>query len=155
MANALTCRTLLDEVRHEIYETYIFPRLVPSASEHKPVCKNNATIIVGAALEEATRVLCEVDAYPAPKNFQWMLNNSMGTKELDTLAYAIHRVLYQQANYTAVNGRSILSYTPTSEVDYGTLSCRATNLAGQQIDACHYTFAAGGATGPAGELQLA
>ncbi|XP_063636218.1 nephrin-like [Cydia splendana] len=95
---------------------------------YKPVCKKKAPAIVGAALHESARVACEVDAYPAPKNFQWTLNNSMGTVELDS------------EKITTKNGQSILTYTPTAEGDYGSLSCRATNLAGQQIEPCRYTL---------------
>lgn len=45
------------------------------------------TAIVGAALNEAARVACEVDAFPAPDNFQWTLNNSLGMVELDTVTF--------------------------------------------------------------------
>lgn len=34
----------------------------------------------------------------------------------------------------------MLTYTPVSDVDYGTLSCRSTNLAGQQSTPCIYTL---------------
>ncbi|XP_073967206.1 protein turtle-like [Choristoneura fumiferana] len=95
---------------------------------YKPVCKNKAPALVGAALNEVARVTCEVDAFPPPKNFQWTLNNSMGTTELEP------------AKFTINNGQSILTYTPTLEGDYGSLSCRATNLAGQQIEPCRYTL---------------
>lgn len=43
------------------------------------------TAIVGAALNEAAKVTCEVDAFPPPKNFQWTLNNSMGTVEIEAV----------------------------------------------------------------------
>jgi hypothetical protein len=39
----------------------------------------------------------------------------------------------------ANEGRSVLTYTPVADVDYGTLACRATNLAGQQATPCVYT----------------
>lgn len=52
----------------------------------KPVCINSQTAIVGAALNEAAKVTCEVDAFPLPKNFQWTLNNSMSTVELDPVS---------------------------------------------------------------------
>ncbi|XP_050679946.1 nephrin-like [Leptidea sinapis] len=96
---------------------------------YKPVCKNSLSGIVGAAINEAAKVLCEVDAFPPPKNFQWTLNNTLGTIELDNSKYTI-----------SSTGRSILTYTPTSDTDYGSLACRATNLAGQQIEACRYTL---------------
>lgn len=57
-------------------------------SADKPVCKNTMTAIVGAAINEAARVACEVDAFPPPKNFQWTLNNTLGTTELDVVSFA-------------------------------------------------------------------
>ncbi|XP_026491484.2 nephrin-like [Vanessa tameamea] len=96
---------------------------------YKPVCKNKMTAIVGAAINEAARVACEVDAFPVPKNFQWTLNNTMGTVELDSAKYTVEK-----------SGRSILTYTPSTDVDYGSLACRATNMAGQQIEPCRYTL---------------
>ncbi|XP_048481086.1 synaptogenesis protein syg-2 [Plutella xylostella] len=98
---------------------------------YKPICatKIHSPLIVGAALNEAVRVTCEVDGFPIPKNFQWTLNNSMGTQELDAAKFTIE----------THSGRSILNFTPSTEADYGSLACRATNLAGQQIEPCRYT----------------
>lgn len=45
-----------------------------------------------------------------------------------------------ETNHEKNTGRSILTYTPVSEIDYGTLSCRATNLVGQQVAPCMYTL---------------
>ncbi|CAG9563457.1 unnamed protein product [Danaus chrysippus] len=96
---------------------------------YKPICKSTMTAIVGVAVNEAARVSCEVDAFPLPKNFQWTLNNTLGTTELDTEKFTIEK-----------SGRSILTYIPTSNMVYGSLACRATNLAGQQIEPCRYTL---------------
>ncbi|CAG9563466.1 unnamed protein product [Danaus chrysippus] len=96
---------------------------------YKPICKNAMTAILGIAVNEAARVSCEVDAFPLPKNFQWTLNNTLGTTELDTGKFTIEK-----------SGRSILTYIPTSDMDYGSLVCRATNLVGQQIEPCRYTL---------------
>ncbi|CAH2092461.1 unnamed protein product [Euphydryas editha] len=94
---------------------------------YKPLCKNKVTAIVGAAINEEARVACDVDAFPPPTNFQWILNNTIGTVELDK-----HKV--------DNSGRSILTHKPLSDTDYGSLACRATNLAGQQIEPCRYTL---------------
>ncbi|KAJ2950567.1 hypothetical protein O0L34_g8813 [Tuta absoluta] len=96
---------------------------------YKPVCTNTLTAIVGAALNEAAKVTCEVDAFPPPKNFHWTLNNSMGTLELEPGKFTVDSM-----------GRSILTYTPITETDYGSIACRATNLAGQQIEPCRFTL---------------
>ncbi|XP_041972708.1 nephrin-like [Aricia agestis] len=96
---------------------------------YKPMCKNHLVPIVGAAINEVTRVACEVEAFPPPKTFQWMLNNSMGTLEIEPGKYTIEG-----------GGRSILTYKPQADADYGSLACRATNLAGQQTEPCRYTL---------------
>ncbi|CAB3228781.1 unnamed protein product [Arctia plantaginis] len=96
---------------------------------YKPVCTITTTVIVGAAINEPTKVVCEVDAFPPPKNFQWTLNNSMGTLEIEAEKFTIDAM-----------GRSVFSYTPATERDYGSLACRATNLAGQQVQPCRYSL---------------
>ncbi|XP_014358166.2 nephrin [Papilio machaon] len=96
---------------------------------YKPVCKNKEVSLVGAAVNEAAKVTCEVDAFPPPKNFQWTLNNTVGTVELEAGKFTVDGA-----------GRSVLSYTPSGDTDYGSLACRATNLAGQQIEPCRYTL---------------
>ena len=50
--------------------------------------------IVGAAISEAARVACEVDAFPPPENFQWTLNNSLGTVELEMVSYMYEIYVY-------------------------------------------------------------
>ncbi|CAG9792224.1 unnamed protein product [Diatraea saccharalis] len=96
---------------------------------YKPVCTSTVTAVVGAAINEPAKVTCEVDAFPPPKNFQWTLNNSMGTVELDASKFTIDSA-----------GRSILTFLPSSEADYGSLYCWATNLAGKQIEPCKYSL---------------
>ncbi|RVE52253.1 hypothetical protein evm_003043 [Chilo suppressalis] len=95
---------------------------------YKPVCNSLSPFVVGAAINEPAKVKCEVDAFPPPNSFEWTLNNSMGTVELEPSKFTIDSV-----------GRSILTYIPTSEADYGSLSCRATNLAGKQVEPCKYS----------------
>ncbi|XP_028025844.1 nephrin-like [Bombyx mandarina] len=96
---------------------------------YKPVCKNQHTMVVGAAINEPASVKCDVDAFPPPKNFQWTLNNSMGTVDIEPSKFTVDNI-----------GRSVLTYTATTESDYGSLTCRATNMAGQQMDPCRYTL---------------
>lgn len=61
----------------------------------KPTCKTNAVMIVGAAVNEPTRITCEVDAFPKPKQdeWQWTVNNSVGTVEV--MAVSILLVNYK------------------------------------------------------------
>ncbi|KOB71114.1 Uncharacterized protein OBRU01_14281 [Operophtera brumata] len=101
---------------------------------YKPLCKAKEMKIQGAALQEPSNVVCEVEAYPPPDTFEWTLNNSGGSIKVDPDRFTIE----MYANKST--GRSILTYTPVSETDYGTLTCRATNLAGQQAAPCVYTL---------------
>ncbi|CAB3235730.1 unnamed protein product [Arctia plantaginis] len=97
---------------------------------YRPLCKNKEIKIMGAALQEPTTVTCEVEAYPPPETFEWTLNNSAGSIKVDPDRFTVD----------AKQGKSLLTYTPVSDVDYGSLSCRAMNLAGQQVTPCVYTL---------------
>ncbi|XP_022829221.1 nephrin-like isoform X1 [Spodoptera litura] len=97
---------------------------------YRPLCQRKEMKIIGAALQEPTTVTCEVDAFPPPDTFEWTLNNSAGSIKVDPDRFTVE----------GKEGKSLLTYTPVSDVDYGTLSCRATNLAGQQVTPCVYTL---------------
>ncbi|KPJ15325.1 Hemicentin-1 [Papilio machaon] len=97
---------------------------------YRPVCRRGEVKLIGAALQEPSSVECEVDAFPPPNTFEWTLNNSATSIKVDPDRFSID----------ASAGKSILTYLPVSEIDYGTLSCRATNLAGQQVTPCMYTL---------------
>ncbi|XP_060800752.1 nephrin [Amyelois transitella] len=97
---------------------------------YKPLCRSREIRMIGAALQEPSSVVCEVDAFPPPDTFEWTLNNSAGSIKVDPVRFTVN----------AKEGKSVLTYTPVSDVDYGTLSCRATNLAGQQTAPCVYTL---------------
>lgn len=50
------------------------------------MCKINSIAMVGVGINEEATITCEVDAFPQPENFQWTLNNSMGTVELNSVS---------------------------------------------------------------------
>ncbi|XP_061706267.1 hemicentin-2-like isoform X1 [Cydia pomonella] len=97
---------------------------------YKPLCRKRDIKMIGAALQEPSSVVCEVDAYPAPATFEWTLNNSAGFIKVDPERFTVE----------TKEGKSVLTFTPVSDVDYGTLFCRASNLAGQQVSPCVYTI---------------
>ncbi|CAG9563424.1 unnamed protein product [Danaus chrysippus] len=97
---------------------------------YKPICRSKDMKIIGAALQEPSKVECEVDAFPPPDTFEWTLNNSAGSIKVDPERFSVN----------GEAGRSVLTFVPVSETDYGKLSCRATNLAGQQMLPCVYTI---------------
>lgn len=97
---------------------------------YKPICSKSEMRVIGAALQEPTHVVCEVDAFPPPTTFVWTLNSSAGSIAVDPDRFTVE----------SKEGRSVLTYTPVADVDYGTLSCRAINLKGQQSSPCLYTL---------------
>ncbi|CAH0721444.1 unnamed protein product, partial [Brenthis ino] len=97
---------------------------------YRPLCRKREVKLIGAALQEPSKVECEVDAFPPPDTFEWSLNNSVGSIKVDPDRFTVD----------ANGGKSVLTYIPVSDIDYGTLSCRATNLAGQQTSPCVYTL---------------
>ncbi|XP_024081839.1 hemicentin-1-like [Cimex lectularius] len=105
--------------------------------QYAPVCSVSEPLIVGASLEEAVRVRCMVSADPADLTFLWQFNNSGESFPVAPARYA-----------TANETMSELVYTPTSERDYGTLACWATNSIGRQADPCTFQVVPATKPGP-------
>lgn len=82
--------------------------------------------VYGISLQEQARIVCEVDAYPPATEFLWTFNNTGKTNNFPTDS---HKDLSERTIST-------LLYTPTNEMDYGTLICLASNTIGQQKNAC-------------------
>ena len=91
-----------------------------------PTCKPNQTKIHGVAKQEKANISCQVDANPPKVEFRWTFNNS--AESMDVASGHIARV----------GTSSIVSYTPMSELDYGTLLCWASNQIGHQQVPCVY-----------------
>ncbi|KAL1129902.1 hypothetical protein AAG570_012846 [Ranatra chinensis] len=107
-------------------ETHSSPFLLHVKCKHfvdEPECGDRQQKVYGAARLEEVLVECEVDANPAPSEFRWWFNNS-----------SVRRRPLETFNWT--KGYSVAAYTPTSETDYGTLLCSATNQLGTQAVPC-------------------
>ncbi|XP_066147993.1 neural cell adhesion molecule 2 isoform X1 [Euwallacea fornicatus] len=102
--------------------------------QYAPTCKHDKIIIVGASRGESIDVVCEIESDPPAKSYKWKFNNSGETLELETERYA------KTSNGTV----SILKYVPTSELDYGSLSCWAFNAVGSQVNPCVFQVVAAG-----------
>lgn len=89
-----------------------------------PVCRQGQQKVVGAAKQEAARISCEVDANPNDVHFTWKFNNSGESMEIPPSHFTIDR------------SRSLASYTPLTDQDYGTLLCWARNEFGEQKLPC-------------------
>jgi hypothetical protein len=97
-----------------------------------PICKVDQKRVYGVARHEHANVACEVESYPPPHSFKWSFNNTAETIDVP------------QARYQNDETRTILTYTPVTEMDYGTVMCWATNMAGPQKEPCVFHIIAAG-----------
>lgn len=97
-----------------------------------PTCKPNQIRVHGIAKQEKAEIKCQVDANPPDVQFRWMFNNSA-----DSVDVAASHIVRSGTS-------SIVSYTPMTELDYGTLLCYASNRIGQQRIPCVFHIIAAG-----------
>lgn len=93
-----------------------------------PACKNDKPVIVGVSKGERVSIKCELDADPEDVTFQWHLAASGQMMPLPS------------SRYTNKGATSIIHYSPTSNLDYGSLFCRGTNSVGSQMTAQSCVF---------------
>ncbi|KAG5309577.1 KIRR1 protein, partial [Acromyrmex insinuator] len=110
-----------------------------------PVCKEDRIIVVGASRGESLDIACRVEADPPAHNFRWKFNNSGETLEVAPGRFSMEKS----------SGVSVLRYTPSTELDYGTLSCWADNLVGTQSRPCLFQLVAAGKPFPVRNCTLA
>ncbi|KAK2586783.1 hypothetical protein KPH14_011809 [Odynerus spinipes] len=91
-----------------------------------PVCRSGQTKVFGVARQETTRIPCELEANPPEVSFTWKFNNTMEAVDIT------------QEQVTSIGTHSIASYTPMTELDYGTLLCWGSNDQGTQLEPCVY-----------------
>ncbi|XP_011863325.1 PREDICTED: hemicentin-2-like isoform X5 [Vollenhovia emeryi] len=91
-----------------------------------PVCQHGQTKVFGVARQETARIPCELEANPSEVSFTWKFNNTMEAVDIP------------QAHVTSDRTRSTASYTPMTELDYGTLLCWGSNDQGTQLEPCVY-----------------
>ncbi|EAT37347.1 AAEL010645-PA [Aedes aegypti] len=94
--------------------------------KYAPVCATEKIIIVGAFRSEPLHIPCEVHADPPPRQFFWKFNHSGETLDIN------------KERFVKNGSLSILSYTPVSDQDYGTLTCWGQNEVGMQQWPCFF-----------------
>lgn len=97
-----------------------------------PVCMSDREELLGALKHETLHLKCEVESSPPAEIFQWTFNSSGEQTELNSQLQ------------TTDTGWSRLNYTPTSDLDYGTISCWAKNAIGVQKAPCVFQIVAAG-----------
>ncbi|XP_028031278.1 hemicentin-1 [Bombyx mandarina] len=100
---------------------------------YAPVCAERRDgELFGALKHETVSLHCSVDANPALVSFHWTFNNSGEQTEIPPRLYSSH------------GHTSTLNYTPTTDMEYGTLACFGENTVGQQKVPCLFQLVAAG-----------
>ncbi|KAL4705371.1 hypothetical protein ACJJTC_016564, partial [Scirpophaga incertulas] len=100
---------------------------------YAPVCAEKRDgELFGALKHETVSLHCSVDANPALVSFHWTFNNSGEQTEIPPRLYSSH------------GHTSTLNYTPTTDMEYGTLACYGENAVGQQKVPCLFQLVAAG-----------
>jgi len=105
----------------------------------KPICRPEQKRVYGVARHENAHVMCEVEAYPPPDSFKWSFNNTAETIDVPQARYKTSGA----ASGSSLS-QSMLTYTPMTEMDFGTVMCWASNTAGQQKEPCVFHIIAAG-----------
>ncbi|XP_043272745.1 hemicentin-1 [Venturia canescens] len=123
---------------------------VPLRIMFTPVCKEGKSeVVVGALKQETVSLMCAVESHPQPLTFHWTFNNS---GELIEVPQSRHSHVQTPGSPTAAESLkeyqqfhgSRLNYTPTTEMDYGTVACWANNQVGKQRTPCLFQVIAAG-----------
>ncbi len=105
-----------------------------------PYCKPDQVQVFGVAREESVRVSCEVEANPVGSTtFEWRFNASGDGEVVDVP----HDRFVRRSP-----ALSVVEYVPRTELDYGSLLCRATNSVGRQREPCVFHLVPAGAPDP-------
>ncbi|XP_044744412.1 nephrin-like isoform X1 [Coccinella septempunctata] len=99
---------------------------------YAPTCTPKQINIYGVAKQEKAQITCQVDANPPDIQFKWTFNNSADSVDV------------AQSHIARSGTSSIVSYTPMTELDYGTLLCYASNKIGSQKVPCVFHIIAAG-----------
>uniref|UniRef100_A0A182Q0R6 Ig-like domain-containing protein n=1 Tax=Anopheles farauti TaxID=69004 RepID=A0A182Q0R6_9DIPT len=100
--------------------------------KYVPLCATDKIISIGVSLEETITVSCDIITHPLASKFYWRFENSEEVLEIDS------------GRFSSNGSTSQLHYTPTSEQDYGTLSCWGTNAIGTMAEPCIFHLIAAG-----------
>ncbi|KAG7159873.1 putative Immunoglobulin domain-containing protein 5, partial [Homarus americanus] len=107
-----------------------------------PVCSSGQVSTFAVGRYEDAEVTCTVEANPVLKSFQWTFNNTADTIDVP------------KGRYTSTGSQSIITYTPMTSLDYGTLLCSATNPIGTQKDPCVFHILPAGTSGGLSQVFL-
>ncbi|XP_026678990.1 nephrin-like [Diaphorina citri] len=94
--------------------------------KYAPVCRPGQETTIGVARNEVAKIHCEVEANPPALEFRWKFNNTSESTEIERHLFSVE------------GSRSTITFTPSSQRDYGTLLCWAKNPWGAMKAPCVY-----------------
>jgi len=96
--------------------------------KYKPACSVDLQFIYQASKLQTVNISCSVNANPSDTlEFAWSFNNSANIMDIPKSDIQVYEAL------------SVLSYTPRTELDFGTLICIASNSVGKGSP-CSFTI---------------
>ncbi len=105
---------------------------------YAPYCRPDQVQVFGVAREESVRISCEVVANPIGSvNFEWRFNTSGG--EIVDMPHD---------RFRSTTTKSVVEYTPRTELDYGSLLCWAKNSIGKMMEPCVFHLIPAGIPDP-------
>lgn len=93
---------------------------------YEPTCQESRLQMVGTGAYEEVKLACKIRSSPDPTSFRWQLKSN--GKVIDIPEHLIQ----------VGDQHAILSYTPKTDFDYGTLMCWAKNPIGEQEKPCRF-----------------
>ncbi|XP_043272847.1 neural cell adhesion molecule 1-like [Venturia canescens] len=109
---------------------------------YAPICKDGSVAqVVGALKHETISLVCGVQSKPPPITFHWTFNNSGELMNVPSNRFTQIKTPKRIANHWH---SSRLNYTPNDDMDYGTVSCSATNSIGPQRTPCLFQIIVAG-----------
>ncbi|XP_037799544.1 nephrin-like, partial [Penaeus monodon] len=104
--------------------------------KYAPVCSPGQVTTYAVGRYEDAEVTCSVDANPALTKFQWTFNNTADIIDVP------------QGRFSSDSTVSVITYTPMTSLDYGTLLCWAYNSIGTQRVPCVFHIVPAGKPDP-------
>ncbi len=122
-----------------------------------PICKSNAKVHYGVAKHETAKIECEVDADPPDVVFHWGFNITRDRDDENQVGTTFNNGIEQEGDqeeksndnkkgsnegksdlvaFVSDGRRSVASYKPLHESDYGVLYCYSRNSVGKQREPC-------------------
>ncbi|XP_069951905.1 nephrin-like isoform X2 [Cherax quadricarinatus] len=104
--------------------------------KYAPVCSPGQVTSYAVERYEDAEVTCSVEANPVQKSFQWTFNNTADAIDVP------------RGRFTSSSNPSVITYTPMTSLDYGTLLCWAFNEIGTQREPCVFHIVPAGKPEP-------